>query len=846
MSISIKELEFNIENLILNKSENFLIAKEIEKFISDYKSGLKQFFLDSQNRGKQFLVKNTRFYDSIISLIYKTILREMFGNYLPMRNSIPIVIVALGSYGREELSIHSDIDLMVTYQDVAGYNTLEIIEKFVYMAWDSGLKLGHRVHNISEIESIANSDHTIKTALIESRKVIGSQFIWGNLESRLNIVRETDVLGFILNKNQEIEKIQSKIEKGLIESDLKEGFGGLRDANRIFWILNVLYKVSNIKDLSGTLFKEEEFRRFSIALDFIYQVRTALHLSVKKKRDKFTLEDIPNLADMLSFNSHKIFTHKLLYSFSVIYGFSTKIIRNSIKPFLFKQENFAILRKSFLAKSVFLKDNELLFSSNIKFNSIENFLIFLNNLPDINFKNGKTTYSLINSIDNISGVFDNFELIVNLFKRKFLFPIIEILHISETLEKILKPFEKVMFLPQFDGFHKHPVDIHSIYTIKELELDIKNVFLKDLYKSLSESEHFILKVASLFHDIGKGRIEEHSRVGAKVVKTFLKNSNLEDELIDRITTLIRHHTLMTHSSYHEDIYDEKVIFSFTSKIKDEINLKLLYLLTFADVKSVNSNSYNSYNQNLLHSFYLNALGSFGNKEMLKESEKRDKKEITIKNSEIFKSSPRIIQKALLNIKSNKMFFKLSIDNIMEITKKAKKLDGFSYEIDNSKFLSINILRDINSNFNVAYFLNRFNFLSVISLDIFELFNGVKYFQIDFLNPVSEEDKYFIDFIIEDSFSKNRKTFKDILPKILRSEISIDYEYSNNYIKMTIFTINQNGLLAYLFKLFEDNKIDVISSKTETFKKRVKDTFLFKRGNDLKKHEKLVELIIKEN
>ena len=768
----------------------------------------------------------------------------MFGNYLPMRNSIPIVIVALGSYGRDELTVHSDIDLMVSFQDVEGYNTKEIIEKFIYMAWDSGLKLGHRVHNISEIQVIAESDQTIKTALIESRKIIGSSFSWGSLQTELNRVRDTDILKFILDKDKERKIRYLKNQRGVMEPDLKDGFGGLRDANMLFWTLNIIHKVETVKDLSGMIFTEDEFRRYSLALDFLYQVRTALHLSTKKKRDKIVLEDIPNLAELLSIGSHTQFSQKLLQSLSIIHGFTTKIIRKVTKSYLFKSGNFGNIRNGKIGKGLFFVDNELYISSNLKLQTTNEFLKFLHSIPDIYFKPNRTSYSLINNI-KFEGEFDK-SLILSLFKRRHLSPIIDILYKTLTIDKIFTPFEKVMFLPQFDGYHKHPVDIHSIYNIKVLE-KIEDEYLLNLYENLSENELFILKIASLFHDIGKGRVEEHSRVGAKVIRLFLKQFGLDEVMIERVTTLIRYHTLMTDLAYHEDMYNEKIIFSFTSKIKNAKNLRLLYLLTYADLKSVNSNSFNSYSKNLLHNLYKSTLGSFGNIEMLKESEKREKRENQIKNSELFKKSPRSFQRAVLNIKSNLAFFKLSTDSILDLSKRAKSLNGYSFEIENINFLSIKIMRTAEISFDIAYFLNRVNFISVISLDIFELFDGIKYFQIDFSESVSEDDRYFIASIIENSFLTNRKSFKKISPEIKKDEVILDCKYSNSYIKLAIYTQNQNGLLAYLFKLFEDEDIDVVSSKTQTFKKRVKDTFLFNRDSrDCAKYQKLVELILKHH
>jgi [protein-PII] uridylyltransferase len=303
---------------------------------------------------------------------------------------------------------------------------------------------------------------------------------------------------------------------------------------------------------------------------------------------------------------------------------------------------------------------------------------------------------------------------------------------------------------------------------------------------------------------------------------------------------------MTTLAYNEDIFNEKVLLSLTSKIKTLENLKLLYLLTFADIKSVNQGAFSSYSQKLLQDIYLNSLETFGKNEILKESEKREKIEKQIKNSSLFKELRRTEQKALLNIQSNIAFFKLTTQEIVELTKIAKNLkEDFQFFILNNNFLSIKIIRRGGVDFNIAYFLNRVSFLSVVSLDIFELFNGMKYFQIDFSEVVLDGDLYFIEEIIKQSFAIQQKTFQEISPEIKEDEIFLDCEYSKSYVKFSIHTKNQNGLLAYLFKLFEDYQIDVLSSKTRTFKRKVRDTFLLKREKDCEKYLNLIrEMMLK--
>ncbi len=161
------KVKAEIEALLYENAEDFEIAKVLKKEIKTYFETLEDTFATSG--GKDFLVKHTKKIDSILQLIFKVAQREMFGDYAPMKNSIPMALVALGSYGREQLCVHSDIDLCLFIKIYLDTTLKEMIEKILYILWDTGLKLGHRVHTVEELYEVSKTDITIKTALIESR-----------------------------------------------------------------------------------------------------------------------------------------------------------------------------------------------------------------------------------------------------------------------------------------------------------------------------------------------------------------------------------------------------------------------------------------------------------------------------------------------------------------------------------------------------------------------------------------------------------------------------------------------------------------------------------------------------
>ncbi len=294
------EIEEIIEDLIDKNADDFEISKLIKEHIKSYLGSLNEIFVE--NQGKDFLVKHTKKIDQFILLIYKYTLRKYFGNYMPFVNAIPVALVGMGSYGREELCVYSDIDLMVVYKAVPGYNIEPLIQAMLYLAWDAGMKLGHRTHKLEELVPASNQDLTIKTAMLESRFLCGSKLLWMETERELLKIQRWQKKEVIAQIVQANEERRAKHPMNM-EPNIKEGVGGLRDANTLSWICKILFGTIRIRDRVPEIIDEEEYREFRSSLEFLYRVRSALHLSAKKKQDVLNLEFIPDVAQKLGFQN---------------------------------------------------------------------------------------------------------------------------------------------------------------------------------------------------------------------------------------------------------------------------------------------------------------------------------------------------------------------------------------------------------------------------------------------------------------------------------------------------------------------------------------------------------------
>ena len=345
------------------------------------------------------------------------------------------------------------------------------------------------------------------------------------------------------------------------------------------------------------------------------------------------------------------------------------------------------------------------------------------------------------------------------------------------------------------------------------------------------------------HDTGKGRRQDHSEVGAKVIVPFLQKLNFTEDLIQRATTLVKYHTIMSSTAFKEDIYNEKTLYKFMSKVQDTKNLQLLYILTYADINGVGGNIYNSFNSNLLYELYKSALEVSQNSGRITDAKKRLTIEKRVQNQQEFKTLSNILQKKLLRVESNLFFFKHTPRDIIEIAKKAKETKEYQFLITNDKSLTIEIYRKIP--INIGYLLATFSYLDVGSMEIFTLFDGVKYFKIEFINKVDKDELLEVQKIVDIAFDMTKQV-KIKKVDIKKDEISIDCNHSMAYAQLTVHTKNQIGLLAYIMDCFEQLEINIATAKIHSSKYKVRDSFLMeKQHNICDNTQKIYELLTKD-
>lgn len=840
------DLNIQIEELISNNASDFQISKVLKTYYKNYLDSIDTTV--ETTGGKDFFIKHTRHTDKFLILLYKYILRKNFGLHQPMSSSIPITLIALGSYGREQLCIYSDIDIMLLYENTKGYNLKDMMEEFITLAWDCGLKLGSRVHELKEITEAVKQDITIKSSILESRMIYGSKIMWFRYENALKIIRKTEQKEFILAKLEEHKQRLLKYPLKM-EPNIKDGYGGIRESNMMYWMANTLYGVTNAKDLIGTQFTEDEYKKYRQALEFIFQVRNALHNIAKKKQDQVTFDILPDLSSKLGFKNKSRYTKdrlcmsKIISCLHIIHNFTANMVKKFIRGTFFEPSNITKLKELRFKKNLYILDNELYCSYSLKPQTLNNLLKELIELPS-NVEKFDRSYIYYASKTKLPKV-QTKELkktIKTLLCKPNLYPLIKLIYNAGLFQAVLPSTKQMIDQPQFDGYHQHPVDVHSIKTLQFAQ-NIEDLHIKSIFDELTNEQKIIVRLAAFFHDIGKGRKEDHHIVGEKLFKSMMKSFGFDEEFIKIGARLIRYHNMMSYMSTNEDIYSEKTLLNFTGLLKTKEVLKMLYVITYCDISAVGKNIFNSSTSSLLKQFYNQSLPAFENQEFLNESKRRIAKQNIIKNLPRYKELPLIIKKKIMYIASNQIFLRLKAEDILDIAIKAKDVDKYIYKIINDSQLTIRIIRK-SPPLNLGYLLGKLEFLNIASMNIFKLYDNKKAFEISFSEKIDDEDIYLIEEIIKDSFDMS-KTTNLITPVIKKENIKIDCNHTSYLASMHIIAKDQKGLFAYVAKIFDDFNVEIESAKLTTLKGYARDLILIeKNGTFCSNQEEIIELMCK--
>ncbi len=520
--------------------------------------------------------------DHLIRHLFAAISAE-WSNRVPKSNS-QFALVAQGGYGRGELNPQSDIDLLFLYSWKVSPFAEAVTEKLLYTLWDAGLQVGHATRSIADCLRLAHSDMRVRTSLLDARFLCGDYGLYGtfdkSVESRLI---KKGVSRFIREKLSETHFRHQEFGGSvyMLEPEVKEGEGGLRDVQTARWIARAKLNVKDLDTLAlNGIVNPADIANLKESQDFLLRVRNELHFSTGKHQDQLTFDQQEHVSAALGFEGEgtlrgvEVFMRAYYLHAAQTNRLSELIIHRVTdydKPRFGAKYVFGrVLRGELLRQHLDVIDDEFRRSAVIN------------------------------------------EAFFNILKwKESVYETLLEMHRSGVLGALIPEFGRLLCMVLHDAYHVYTVDQHSLLLIKEIERlkagDYKEslLLLTQLAREAEQME--LLYLGLMFHDIGKGFGGGHSEIGARMVRSIARRMRLNADDGALVEFLVQHHLLMTHTAFRRDLEDDKTIFDFARTMGSVNNLKMLYLLTFADVKAVGPDVWNPWKGSLLGELYVKAL-----------------------------------------------------------------------------------------------------------------------------------------------------------------------------------------------------------------------------------------------
>ena len=562
--------------------------------------------------------------DCLVTSAWKFATEIQFPSHNPTEAE-KLSIISVGGYGRREMAPFSDVDLLfLTPYKMTPWSE-NVIETVLYLLWDLKLKVGHSSRSIKDCLRLGSDDYTIRTAMLEHRFVCGDINLASQLNEKLwkNLFSGT-AKDFISAKLIERENRHEKHgQRYMVEPNVKEGKGGLRDLQSLYWIAKYVYQTQNISDLVDlNVFRSDEYLQFEQAEEFLWAVRCQMHHLADRAIEQLSFDLQVEVASAMGYHDSRdqraveIFMQDY-FRHATRVGDLTRIFLTSLEAVHAKDE--PLLERIFKRKPK-IDNNYIVIHNRLAIKSEKEFLTNPINLLKL-FSEALRTGLLIhpNAMRLVSA---NLAMVNNEFRASteaqqiFLELLLKhgnperaLRRMNELgfLAKFIPEFEPIVAMMQFNMYHSYTVDEHTIQCLKTLaqiekselveELPIASSILKD------GVNRKVIYIALLLHDIGKGRSDDHSILGAKIAKQVSPRLGLNKQETETVEWLVRYHLLMSDMAQKRDISDPRTVRDFAKAVQSVKRLNLLTVLTVCDVRSVGPDTWNNWKATLIRQLY---------------------------------------------------------------------------------------------------------------------------------------------------------------------------------------------------------------------------------------------------
>ncbi len=614
-----------LPDLPSEREKRALVVRELQAARNDRLSRIAADFAARPRRARETVRAYADLTDAIIKIVF-----EVASNHLhPLANPTEaekIALVAVGGYGRAEMAPFSDVDLLfLTPYKITPWAE-SVIESMLYILWDLHLKVGHASRTVRDCLRLGRDDYTIRTALLENRYIAGDQSLAEDLSARLwsELFQNTgpDFVEAKLSERAERHQKQGG-QRYMVEPNVKEGKGGLRDLQSLYWIAKYLHHARDGAELVALkVFRQDEQDAFQAAANFLWAVRCHLHLIAGRAMDQLTFDMQVEVAARMGYKD-KTGRRAVEYFMQDYFRHATRV-GELTRIFLTALEARHVKREPMLMglfrRKKKVKPGYKVVHNRMTFTDETAFLSDPINILRI-FEEALRTGLLIHP-DAMRVISANLDLIDNDLRRSpeaqriFLDLMLKHGNPERALRRMnelgvlaafIPEFVPITAMMQFNMYHSYTVDEHTIQCISTLaqiergelveELPIASGILKE---GLNRK---VLYVALLIHDLGKGRPEDHSILGARMARKIAPRLGLKPDECETVEWLVRYHLLMSDMAQKRDIADPRTVRDFAKAVKTVKRLDLLTVLTVCDIRGVGPNTWNNWKAALLRALY---------------------------------------------------------------------------------------------------------------------------------------------------------------------------------------------------------------------------------------------------
>ena len=841
--------------------------KKVPSFKKKYLEGRDMLFgsLIKNNNGVLFNKSHGNLVDKLIIEIVKDI-----------QITFPVsdfCLIAVGGYGRHDLSPKSDVDLLFIYKK-SNKNIRDFITQLNNTLWDIGLEVGISFLTIKQALIDSKKDIKTITKFVETRFIIGDEIQYGEFVRSIKILigKQNPLKLSELKLIELVERHDYRIGiKSNLEPNIKEGIGGLRDIHTILWVSIFMFNIYKLEDLTSiNIYTKEEIKELKNAWKFLLTIRAFIHLFNESKGDVLSIENQLKISKKLSYKDKKkekgveIFMKDLFVNVakinSLLRAFYSKLPEDLIIKTIYKRKptKTKSLEKEFIIEKGFLNlknntpKNLQLKWANVFEKSLEHNLLihprFLKTVEEKRKVLKKTTDKQhIQSFLNI------------VVSKKNPIQALHDFNDTQLFSEIFPEFGRVWGQVQFDIYHHYTTDEHLLLTLHNLNELRQKSFYNEIYSRLSSRE--ALHIALLFHDIGKKGPKSHSVYGTELTNKILKRLPVSQEVKELTLWLVEHHLVMSDTAFKNDTQSSEAIAKFTSIANTEEKINSLFLFTLCDIASVGPNILNEWRISLLRSLFYNAkdfLQRGLDTKTYSSSVQESLKKSVLQQSDI--SLKKFINKSIKDFPapfweafSSRMI--VDIFKIYQKNKKAKIINSVNFlNYENKEYSAVvvtsknrpGILKDIVSGFTHS----QSNILSsrIISLnnnqviDVFWVTNFFNKGVLD-LNEQKRTAKHVMSALDQKDFKPLQSFTQDQQKLAVNPQITIDNEMSKQVTTFQILSGDRPGLLMDILGVFHDKQISVQSAKISTYGEKVFDIFQLTNSNNQKiKDTKLLKSI----